>query len=215
MSETTKFKFYRPFPFCPVSTSPGANFSFVDLTLAQAMPIWWNLEEFELVTTGTRGSLTIDATNALGPTESLSFTPTVINRSGSYYTGSTPARQPNTKVCLSNGSVIGLNSNTSSGGVVTILDVSIQVRASGNPSLPVRLFYAFRFNQNTTTEGVNILSPSAAAFTGTPPSSGTVSLLGVTLDWIGGGYTISGAVRTWASETATAVINSSAFSYPA
>jgi hypothetical protein len=71
MSVATPFNYYQPFPFCPDEFSPGGlPEAFIDnLTLAQVMALWWNLENVEITAGGVTGIKTISGSIQLNPAE--------------------------------------------------------------------------------------------------------------------------------------------------
>lgn len=211
MSTATAFKYYRPFPFCPVEFTPD---NYVDVTLAEAMALYWNLENLEFVTTGTRGPASINWTTTFGAVESLPFTPDTETLSGSYYDGTAPASEPRSRVCYNDIDLFLERTATASpiGDGTKLLELSL--RFGKTPSAEtIRIRYYFRFRHAFTDDDSNdiIVTSPVTGISGTPPSSGTISILGIPMDWQGGGLTDSGA--TWSTETATLAVTSSAFTY--
>ena len=208
MSTATAFKYYRPFPVCFLSSSPGSAYDYVDVTLEEAMAIWWNLEAVSVTTSGTSLDGDIGWTSTFGPTESLAFTPSgSVNRDGPYYNGTTPARQPNTKVCYNSAQALLILSYQTS-----LNSWSMDFRLRLNPSLSgYRIYYRILIRSTGPTLGgvVQIENPALGSAGGTAPSSGTFSLLGVSFNWRGGGVTGS----TYNSDTASISVSSSAFTY--
>lgn len=100
MSTTERFDSPRPFPFCPapIPTEELANIDYVDLTLAQAMHFWWNLENLTITVTAEghvygeadtmfATDLPINITLVFGPTPTFTNTPELsgISLGGSFY----------------------------------------------------------------------------------------------------------------------------------
>lgn len=211
MSTATAFKYHRPFPFClPVSGTPFYG-DYVDATLADAMALFWNLENISFATTGTKSTASINWTNTLGATPSFSspFTGTGA-ASGSYYDAtSTPAQAPRNRVCNAMPIPLAYYEPYTNGSTSSIIDIGFYFRGSGNPSLPVRIDYKLDFETNIGTAFIGVYSPAVISLTGTPPSSGSVNVLGIAFPWIGGGA----AAGAWATETVTISCTSSAFTY--
>lgn len=208
MSTATAFKYHRPFPVCFSSSSPGAAYDYVDVTLTEAMAIWWNLEAMSVTTAGTSLDGDIGWTSTFGPTESLAFTPSgSVNRDGPYYDGTTPARQPNSRVCYSSAQALLILAYSASGK-----SWSMDFRLRLNPSLSgYRIYYRILIRSTGPTLGgvVQIENPALSSASGTPPSSGTFLVLGVSFNWQGGGVTLS----AYNLNTASISVTGSAFTY--
>lgn len=232
MSIATRFKYYRPFPFCLASGSPGAFFDFVDVPLADAMALWWNLEELSFDTDGsylTRNGDTVDIDwdTVLNP-ESLPFITTSTNSyGGSYYNGTTPAQSPVARVCSSDSRPIQFQflrrTFTATREFVKIITLDIRLRAAPSAS-DVRVYYQFGFSSASyvfphppglpfRVGGIVSVANTANSF-GSPPASGTISLLGLSLGWIGGATDSDGTTFGWDGDAGVDIsASSSAFTY--
>lgn len=223
MSVATRFKYYRPFPVCPSASVSG--FDYVDITLAQAMALWWNLEEIEVVTTGSKtdsffNTVSINWTTKFGPVESLPFTPTASTRAGSYYNGANPARAPNTRVCYDQSIVLDSLFRVFTPGTSETKKILFRLLLDYVSENVYRLFYQFEFSNIKTehqimiavTNPEGLVTDSAwAGYSGTPASTGTVSVLGISLNWVGGGADT--LTKSLTAETASMSVTSAAFTY--
>jgi len=191
----------------------------VDVPLADAMALFWNLESLEFTTTGTKAGVNINWTATLGPTESLPFTPNNTDISaGSYYRAGYPATEPYKRVCatLSLGQSVYRLANRVSGGVSSWFVLIIYTGKSTTAGY-IKIAYTFTFFQGTvpSTDQIIIRNPNSqtlyGTISGTPPSSGTFYILGIPFNWEGGG--VNDAGPSWRTETATLSCTSSAFTY--
>jgi hypothetical protein len=230
MSTATPFsRFGAWFPDCvPMTETPTVDgisfFDYVDTSPELAANFAWNLEDFSLDLTGTKGAASLDGTYTIGATESFPYTGTTIARRGAYYDGSTPARQPVLRLCGSGGSIPRQPLGIQYDATARLFRIDFQLGGYIPSSGMVRIFYAFRISVGPVSSNyVGIINPSGT-FTGTasgqpvgtPPSTGNMTILGIDFPWEGGGYTFVGgppAQATWASETATLSATSSAFTY--
>lgn len=222
MSTATAFKYYRPFPFCPEEISLTGEFDYVDVSLATAMSLYWNLEDLSFSTTGTRGPASINWTTTLGATESLPFTPSAINsKLGAYYDGSgTPADAPRDRVCETDNNALSCEfAESFIDGLGRTVDsqVLVQFFIYKTPGLDtIRILYKiFIFKQvfdGVNADAVIVANPnSVSAYGPGYASSGMITILGISLNWVGGG--VDNITSTWGSETATLSATSSAFTY--
>jgi len=220
MSTATAFRHHRPFPFCPESGSFPASFDYVDVSLSDAMALWWNLEAVEFVTAGSKGGATINFTNTIGPTQSLGFTPTTLVKGGSYYgSGTAPALAPRLRVCQ--GASILSITFFDTATPRTIFTFLSSIKDSGNPALPIRIYYLFSIlsenpNPPLGKESIVVSNPArVSSYVGTPASSGTLIFGAASLSWVGGGYQVNpaGTINTWTGEPATASLTTGFFTY--
>lgn len=216
MSTATAFKYHRPFPFCPASGSPDVTFDYMDVSLAEAMALFWNLENLSFETSCSRGAANINWTTTYGATESLPFVPSSRQFQGEYYSNTsptTPARAPRNRVCTAFSPQDDYLFNCAANrGTSQRLSLQIVLRESPTTG-QVRIYYKFSFSaQTSSTNAVIIANPSfGLPSNGSLPSSGSFDILGIPLQWWGGGYDPS--LDAWTSETATISCTSSAFTY--
>ena len=238
MSTATRFKYYRPFPFCPSSGTPGTTFDYLEVSLADAMSFWWNLESLEFVSTGSQtdglgASLSLAWTLTNGPTESLPFAASRgYANGGSYYYSGSPATSPISKVCFSTAinnerplsfSLLG---GSAFPGVQNNIILEFRIKSSaidGNVRLYYRVLFECRNNVGIGTPspgsgGLIAINPATvplSGISGTVPTTGTFDILGLSFDWSGGYYEANASrVYTWISSSGLDLsATSSAFTY--
>lgn len=215
MSETTRFLHPRPFPFCE-SEAPlpsGGDevfFDYVELTgsdggLAEAMRIWWNLEninysttfgDFELEDLGNPSYVPDDIVGG-SVVASAPYTPTSL----------TTAAAPSQRVCYSSGSW---------GFSYALVFRGIWIRPTGSGAVIIfiandgagqwRMYYSFAF-RNAADSAIITMPSQPQPW----PSvdSGTADLFGYSVDWECFADTGSGVT------SASLSISSTFFTYPA
>jgi len=190
MSTATRFKHIRPFTFCLAIDSLDPYYDFADIPLEDAMAIWWNLEVMELHTTGTGGPIGLNYDIIFGPSESFPGGASGSN-AGSYYTGAVPAAAPSARVCWNSRlAFVNLWNHIPIAGQRTELEVAIIMTKHPSDDSLVRVGYYFNIFNRNSGNSVVICSPAVATyqgFTGSPAISGAVSVLGLTLNYVGGG----------------------------
>lgn len=221
MSVALSFKHPRAFPFCLPDYSTTIPYAdYVDTTLELAMGFWWNLENFEIVVTGDGYFYitSLDMTLTFGSTASLPFGPDTGWPLGSYYGGTIPAKEPYKRVCISDDSTknypLSIYGSEYIGPVgiedYRVYEMAFALGSSGDPALPVRIYYSYNFRcgntQNSATTGV--FSPefwTGISPTGSPSTSGTMTIAGIDFPWVGGEMDFS--IPEWIN-TRTASIDS-------
>lgn len=207
-------------PFCLLEFTPPAPYDYVDVPLSDVPVLFWTLEGLEFATSGTRGEASIDWTTSFGPIEVFPFSAPYDEdvTDGAYYHAGSPASAPVTKVCYvppSEGVLISRTVNKAALDGFQSIEISILLGKTPFAD-SARVAYFFRFRSafaNDDEDAVIVANPAGAGgISGTPPSSGSVSLLGLPMDWVGGGYL--GGSGIWSTETATLSVTSSAFTFP-
>ena len=199
--------------------SGGVGHDYVDVTPDKAVALYWALENFEVVTTCTATPASINWTTTFGATESIPFTAGggggTNTRAGAYYDGVTPASAPNGRIKSGTTAPLIQSLITNIGGGPSEqkqIEMRVFVRESPTAGM-MRVWYRFRFRNFYPPMDAIVMNPSnTITKTGTPPSSGTFDVLGVTFSWIGGGST-SGSPSIWGIQTATVSATSSAFTF--
>lgn len=75
MSVAARFKYHRPFPFCPPAFSATGGYDYVGgLTLSQAMDFYWNTEDIEFTFAGSSN----DGTNTANASGTIKFDPPTV-----------------------------------------------------------------------------------------------------------------------------------------
>lgn len=214
---STAIAFQNRIGFLPFTISSIPSFyDYVDVTPEQAVALYWALEDFQIVTTCTATPANINWTTTFGATESMPFTAGggggFNTRNGAYYVSTTPASPPAGRVVnSSNGSLISLLAEELSGGTTKRIKFDIFLRESPTAGM-IRIIYQFNFRHISVPKDCLIMNPSnSITKSGTPPSSGTFTILGISFSWIGGGSTSN--TNLWTTETATVSATSSAFTF--
>jgi hypothetical protein len=197
MSETTRFKHPRPFPFCSIEAGePTGPYDYIPLSseltdpagqsgLTRAMAIWWNLEEASFnVGIGTV-VVPLDLGNVV-----LDVLGGSIVASDSVALGApVPAAAPSARVCFS-----FENSYTQCPTIFdairssdTYLNYAIRFElAYDSVSSEWRLYYYFGFE--AIVDGFVIVNQSSEFPSDNPTwtelSSGTFEMMGETLPWV-------------------------------
>ncbi len=185
-------------PFCPrEATIPVSGYDYVSITDEQAIQLFWMLEQVTFVPTGSVSPSGYSFTKSFSSPGPNTTGLTNFNVDGAVVAGefstsaSTPSVQPANKVC-SDGELITTNAMYSSGAYSERFSVSLYLAYSSG----WRLYYKFSFS--FASFRYEILNPSGtpgAAGLAVFDTSGTLSLLGLTLSWSGYvelGYTASG-----------------------
>lgn len=217
------FNYYRPFPFCPPSssTTPGGTWDYVsDLTLTQAMALYWNLSTLTVTTGGTRtvGSAVAGGSYSHQLLDTLSISSNLFTHGSFYidswfpYTSSTALgswsnkKEPYQRVCFDDHSLYAgkvadyyLYTTGITGDASTLaFELAIGQDSTANK---YRLYYRFTFTYQMTvspdTANIQIINPSNSV-TGsvTYNNSGSITLQGHTLSWDSYVDTNSGSTGT-------------------
>jgi hypothetical protein len=200
MSVATSFKYYRPFPFCTDdATAPAGDVDFIVLNetsgdegLAEAMRLWWVMEDVALRPTGTLddgGSGFVLGENGGGLVDNwgfqsgdtapvFSFTSTGVFSNGASTSGA-PANQPRERVCTSTRTIL----------LCSAVYGRPEYRATGQILFSLayvssrwRLYYSFLFDYQNSGATVLIRIQNPARAPATPDGTGTFLFAGYTLD---------------------------------
>lgn len=231
MSVTTAFLHLGAFPFCAadIESIVNGNASYLDnLDLADVMAFAWNIETFELTTSGSAdiggnvadGDMTFEM-NPMGSNvttqaelnDECMWFPTV---SGMTPYGSWPAiREPYERVCTGTQSVQGalLDLNADDGGSPVISQAEIGFWCGTDPinSGKYRLYYRLLMSAVDPTLGTTEIQwDNRSSVSGkTAFSNGTITLGALTFDWYS--YYTTGATP---SGTGDMTATSGSFTYP-
>lgn len=227
MSTATDFQF-RDGWFPPIRMNgvpPSSKHDYVDVSIQDAYNLFWLLESLQVTTTGTKSPSNINWTTTFGPTQSLPFTPTSSIKDGAYYNNSysaacPPSERSSTVTTATYGDdgccpILALfqdgNSGTTDWKQIYISLVFDSTNASSTIRIYYRFFFRMTYNLFSPYNSISVSNPAeVATYTGAAPSSGTFSILGVSFNWKGGGYTFG---SIWGTETATISVTSSAFTF--
>jgi hypothetical protein len=202
MSVATAFIFPRLFPFCVDDESAyysgtGTDFDYVgNLTLAEVMALFWNLETFTIETAGT----ITDAGGSAGGATSLTLNPIAGTpwdegySEGAWYDFGTvtafaswPAfRAPRDRIChdyaATPGAIASIDVADSGGNGSAFLDLALSTDPSNAGKY--RLYYRFQFVPARTGSSPPTLTFSnPASNLATAIASGTFAIGGITLNW--------------------------------
>jgi hypothetical protein len=206
MSTATAFRYPRSFPFCvaDISGSISSQFEYVDnLSLADVMGFFWNLETLEFVTSGSAtGPNTTNCAGLFSINPVTSNTPCVEGRAYGYWYGevtsntawsSFPAfRQPVGRVCYGySDPAVQLMSYLegfyfAAGVFEAYAGVSFRVGLDPVNAGKYVLYYAFSFEfEDLTVEdgGPYIVFSNPSGNAGAVLASGTISVGGFTMGW--------------------------------
>ncbi len=200
MSTATPFRFKQPFPFCIGSAASTGSDSVSNLTLAQVMPFFWNLETVTFTTTGT-ATTGFGVTTNCASTASLnpvtSSTPFTIGGSeGCWYgnvsyptaLGSFPVfKTPIERVCAaitSSGFGEIANFQMDYSAVPNFAQFYMNFNIGNDPvntgKYVLLYFFQFRFDHSAGA-AIEMANPNGAS--GTVLASGTLSIGGITLNY--------------------------------
>lgn len=205
MSTATAFKYPGLFPFCAknIAANLGSAWDHIgNLTLAQVMAFYWNLEDFTLTTSGTAANgPTTDCTGTIRLNPITSCSPFAQGYSEGPWYGSNPSaiaftsfpafRQPNQRVCevptspLFPGLVGNIAGELSSGPNEATFDIAFYIGTDPSNAGKYRLYYFLRivYEGFDVEPGPTIEFTNPARNTGAVLASGTFSLGSLTFNW--------------------------------
>ncbi len=213
MSTATRFKYYRPFPFCPFpfSGTPGGS-SFDNVSLADAMALAWNCENVQIDCTGTLvkgpfpGSPTVktlvgDTTlylnplNASAPFDRGGSAPQMalpVYNDGSGHTAPLPGpnvKQPKERVCyerfVADDFIAQMNGGVSTDPSIGENSFSFQIGINADAVNAGKYVISFGLDVFRIYDPFvyDLALRFSTADTGGWLSSGTFSLFGYTIPW--------------------------------
>lgn len=213
MSTAAAFKYPRAFPFC-VGNESGASYSFVrNLTLAEAMGFYWNLEDLAFAFVGT---VTETGNGTTSFTGNISFSPPTVSGDANNLTladffdsgmlvptassgiGSLPSpRKPRERVCLQNSANAVIACQFSGDQTTHKIDqfgLSIAVFKDSINSGKYSLGYSFLMQAGQASRPVVAIKNPALSISNvyTRIGTGTFSISGKSFDyecWFTTGYT--------------------------
>ncbi len=201
MSVAAKFRFARTFPFCEKDLSThfsGSSYDYVgNLTRAQVMAFYWNLETFAITTAGTAtnggttsavGNVTLNPISASAPFDRGASNGAWYGSITTTAFGSFPAiKPPLSRVCNSydqtNGGVASLSGDlsTSPGNFFAL---SFAVSTDPLNAGRYRLYYIFRIDYENEVVPSPVLSfQNPASNSGAVIASGTFAFSGIPMNW--------------------------------